>query len=41
MVVFFFFLASSSIEEVGSAPADSKNIIGSSLKLSAQIPSIG
>jgi len=37
---FFFFLAKSSIEDVGSAPADSKNNTGSKNVLSAQILSI-
>jgi hypothetical protein len=38
---FFFFLASSSMEEVGSAPADSKKRMGSYAEDSYQIPSIG
>lgn len=38
---FFFFLASSSIEEVGSAPAERRNKTGSSLELSCQMESMG
>jgi hypothetical protein len=38
---FFFFLANSSIELVGSAPADNKNNTGSKLEDSAHIVSIG
>lgn len=40
-VPFFFFLAKSSIAEVGSAPALNKKIIGYMLELSYHIPSIG
>lgn len=38
---FLFFLDKSSIEDVGSAPADNKNNTGSVFELSAQIESIG
>jgi hypothetical protein len=40
-VVFFFFLANSSMDEVGSAPADNKNKTGSTELLDAQMVSIG
>jgi hypothetical protein len=40
-VVFFFFLAKSSIELVGSAPGDSKNRIGTLNLDSAQMSCIG
>jgi hypothetical protein len=38
---FFFFLANSSIADVGSAPALNRNNIGSNLELSYHIVSIG
>lgn len=38
---FFFFLANSSIDDYGSAPADNKKRIGSKLVLSSKISSIG
>lgn len=38
--IFFFFLANSSIDEVGSAPADNKNKTGSLFELDCSIDSI-
>lgn len=40
-VYFFFFLAKSSIDDVGSAPADNKNNTGQILVVSYHVYSIG